>query len=345
MTSAQTQFTPGSVISIYQNEDHVAGLLQQMFRAGLMTEYSQEETAEASGQRERDAGVGAKLGFKAKLPAIGEVEAGLDGSGRQSSLDAETQGLISRRQYVFSQAYYLYHVRNYLQTSGLLKTIDSASSAADMAVGDFVEFSGTFTPNEVTALLDVFSPEMVSEIVRYGRRKEAIAGFDAYPKYEERKAYMDSQYARADAEADLAASITRAVRDDFRSHDTREFYARLGTDDDSLTAVAICEAKYFQTADMDRILDGQFTVLGKVSSEPTNDAPLLSRNKVLHRANPELFDWLVKNLSSLADETTKIPALDQLGGGEDFEGKVFDARFTARLRGPSFKVVPVAIYV
>ena len=67
------------IISIYQNPDHVAGILQQAYNTGLLTtenrEQQNESTAGSTGTRKG----GAEVSAKAKLPGVGEASLGLSG--------------------------------------------------------------------------------------------------------------------------------------------------------------------------------------------------------------------------------------------------------------------------
>lgn len=359
-----------SIVTIYQNEDHIAGLLQQLYRAGVMVGQSEETSSQA--QNTSTAEGKAETGFRAELavPGLGKVAGNVGGSGGGGTNDTRSQGVTSRREYVYSQAYYLHLIRRYLRDAKLIKKIDDGKAETVMH-GDFVEFSATFRSNEVTDLLDIFSPELIAEMVRFKYRREAIDNWDGYLDFNERKSYVDKCYTKADAYAEMAAAATRAVRQDFRSDGTREFYAELAP---GKTVVVICENESFLTADKDRILDGRFTVLGKVSDQAT-DSPLLARNKLLWRVNPEFLDGVFSVLAESAEMPKKVTKLVEDAKGEasagpettkgatkgadkgadkgaevksvptSFDGAPIDTSFNTRISGESTKVIPLAIYV
>jgi hypothetical protein len=62
----------------------------------------------------------------------------------------------------------------------MLKTIESSADARDLKSGDFVEYTASFRPNEIIALLDILTPELIAEIARARVRSEGVAGFDAF---------------------------------------------------------------------------------------------------------------------------------------------------------------------
>ena len=61
-----------------------------------------------------------------------------------------------------------------------------------------------------------------------------------------------------------------------------------------MTVVTICDAQHFTVEDEDRILDGTFTVLGKVTSAPVEGLPVFERNKVLRNLAPDAVDQIIK---------------------------------------------------
>lgn len=97
-------------------------------------------------------------------------------------------------------------------------------------------------------------------------------------------------------------TVTTAVRADFGSDATREYYGTVGSGDDTVTAVTICDAACFLIDDADRLLDGHFTVLGKVTSKVTHDVPVLARNKLLNRLDTEFVDAAFRQLRDVTQK-------------------------------------------
>lgn len=332
-------------ISIYQNPDHVAGILQQAYGTGLLTaeirEQQNESTTGTTGSRKGEADASAK----AKLPGVGEVALGLSGGLDQAKTNGQLLGSLTSQNFEFSQASHLYHVRRVLQDRGQLKKVGSRTEARDLIPGDFVEFQATFQPNELGALLDILTPEMISAATYYKFRREGVQKFDGYDDFQAVQRFSFTNDVAARMHADLALAIAKAVRVDFRSEKTREYYGAIGDADSLVTAVTICDAAHFTVDDEDRILDGSFTVLGKVTSTLTEDVPILGRNKLLDRLKPEAVDNLFqdfnRNISKGAEELDK-----RTGSADENPAKdIIDIALPSRIEGHSFQVIPIAIFI
>lgn len=109
------------------------------------------------------------------------------------------------------------------------------------------------------------------------------------------------------------------------------------TDGEAVTVITMCDRSFFTVEDSDRILDGRFTVLGKVTAEIDMDRPTLERNKLLSSIPPESIDKLMGKMKKQLDAGI---ADAKMTGAMAFEPK-----FSARVEGASLKVVPIAIYV
>ena len=229
-----------------------------------------------------------------------------------------------------------------MRESQLLKTVTSRTDAAGLEVGEFVEYQATFRPNEINALLDILTPDLVAAITRYYFRNEGMKAFDNWADFENLKAYSEKNQIIAQTQADLARAVAGAVRVDFRSEKTREFYGTIGNDAEVVTAVTICDNPHFVVDDEDRILDGQYTVLGKVTSPTSTNVPILDRNKILDRLKPEGVDELFKTLRDSVTKQSK--GLEARAGSDQLANDIFDVALASRIDGSSFKVVPVAIY-
>ena len=348
-------------VSIYQNPDYVIGILQQASNLGVL-QFQEEKDDKSLNEKNTGGGsVDAGIGVELNLPGVLKGKGDLNTKGEGAKGWDDLKALSITRRYEFTQAYYLHHVRHMLNSQGQL-TVDP-KSASDVRTGDFIEFSATFAPHEVSALLDVFTPDLASQIARTvflsGAAKQ-------YPQFYEGESLEEGQSRAAMFEREalyqatvyqeVASHVTRAVQLDFRSEATREFYGQISGAGD-LCAVVVCEAEHFVTQDHDRLLDGQFRVLGKVISEPAEDVPVLQRNKILKRINPELVDrglaWLSEQAQDLAQQ---IPAKAGAGENEDefTEGDVGESGteevppvnldLKARIPGRSFRVIPVAIF-
>lgn len=99
--------------------------------------------------------------------------------------------------------------------------------------------------------------------------------------------------------------------------------------------MTICDSVHFTRDDHDRVLDGEFTVLGKVTSKVEYEVPVLDRNKVLNRISAEFPE---EALDKLQDSATVENTLDK------YSKDALNVEFQAKIPGGSFKVLPVAIY-
>lgn len=175
------------------------------------------------------------------------------------------------------------------------------------------------------------------------RLHAGIAKIADWTDLDELRAHMLRIQTEADGDADLAMEVTAAVRADFRTEVTREFYGSVGTDADAVTIVTVCDNAHFVVDDPNRILDGRFTVLGKAVSAVEDDVPVLARNKVLNRVRAKAVDQIFDELAKTIDDQAARPGGSQILGGLS-GADVFDARFASRIAGRSVRVVPLAIY-
>ena len=327
-------------ISIYQNPDHVAGILQQVYGQPLVEAEQREQRSESSKSKRRGRGATGSAKIRGSLPTIGAAEAGFGGQLSRSMEEAFGTASKVTQNFAYSQAYYLYLVRSALTERGQLKPLNNSADAAGLEVGDFVEFSASFRANEMTALLDILTPDLIAEITYFRTRSDGVARFDAYDDFKALQIFAEKNEIKARMQAELAREVARAVRVDFRAEKTREFYGTIGTANETATAITMCDTAHFVVQDEDRILDGRWTVLGKVTAETTTDAPILERNKVLDRIKPEGIDELFAELRKAADkQVDKLPG-DESGAYDD----IFNLAFASRVAGSSFKVVPIAVF-
>lgn len=325
-------------IPIYQNPEHVSGLMQQAVRQPLMVDESRENQGERQLTTETgtDTDRGLKLGVA--LPFGPEVSADLSRSKADNEIAVQISSGKSVQNFQYSQAYYLHRVRELLRASNQLKPVRTVTEAQSLRSGDFVEFQASFRANEVNTLLEILTPDLVGTIAEYAVKRAAINRFNTadFTKLEILRA---ESKARAEDTATFWREITRAVRADFRSDSTREFYGAIGDGDDEVTAVTICDESHFVVEDKDRILDGLFTVLGKVIAPAEKDVPILERNKLLNRFKPDAIDALLEKYEDTI--TNNSPTL---GSGAPTVDELVDLHLDSRLYGYSFRVIPIAIY-
>lgn len=353
-------------VSIYQNPEHIEGILQQLFEQPVFTERSIEDRTEHLDSRAQNTGGKGTAKVSVTLPHLVRAELGGEGNRGKSSEGRMTSVSGGSHRGKFTQPYFLHMVRTALKGRQLIRRPRGRSSAARLRPGDFVEFTATFSPNQASALLDVLTPELVEAITRKMIHDKGMQDFIPGAPEVVQKFALELQ-ARQDAGGVIARSATEAIRADFRATKTREFYGQVGSEKDALTFITMCEPAHFVLDDEDRILDGTYTVLAKVAGPLVDDEPLLSRNKLLERIHPTALDYGAQQLNDLVHgQMTKLSALldktdpddDGWNPWEDEEGAadgarepggedpaVFDFHFDSRIRGASIRVIPIAIFV
>jgi hypothetical protein len=325
-------------ISIYQDPSYIEGIVQQSSR-GLITDSSDTDNAQNTQSSKQDDGMHGDIGAKVSFPGIGGFNAGAGASSSDGTSNENLFGQQRTRNFKYTSAYYLHHVRQDLRSAGLLRKVVSAEDLKNLEVGDFVEFQAKFSPDEIISLMDVFNPDLVAALTRWVRKNKIINSITNAETSEQQQALVLEFQTRPDADAEAAKAIAEAVRVDFRSGATRQYYGAIGSGS-SITAVVVCDTRSFLVEDADRILDGNFTVLGKVSTPPATDVPILARNKVLDRIQPKAVDFLAENMRKVAKERidsniAEIQTMEQY----------LDLNFPSRIAGISFNVIPIAIYI
>lgn len=334
-TDDNSPLSPAPTVVVYQNADFVSGLLQEIYKAGLLQTSDIENSSTTGSRSESDKSL--KAGAEANVLPW-PISLGAQGGYEHHKDNSEEVAATRHNKFVYSQEYYLDHVRSELRRQELITRIHDAQDASDLHAGDFIEFEARFEANEVNAILDILTPELTAAITRYIQQDRGLKELDALRQQasdvdvdfsvEKISGIREIHAAKGENKAALAAAITSAIRTDFRGSDTKEFYASIGADPGSLTAVTVCEKEYFKSKDSDRLLDGRFTVLGKMVSPSRENVPILERNKLLSRLRVEALDSILRPLAEEAD-THELVNLE----------------FKTNIEGPSITVLPIAIYV
>lgn len=320
--------TPRTIV--YQNADFVSAMLQEMYQLGLLESAESDSTGKSSATDSKQRKAGGAANAEGTAPFVAKVGGKIDGEWVRQQTEADEQTTAQRQKFVYSQAHYLDAVRRGLIERGQLSAEAFAASA-----GDIVEFTAlAVRPNEVNALLDIATPTLVREITRFAIRHSKRAEIqEVFDEAEAAGVDIDAgkigalraihELAASDA-AEIAEAVAGALQVDARRTATREYHAAVS---DERNAVLICDAEHFVTADPDRLLDGQFTILGKVIKPLTPTTPILANNKLLRRFQPEAVTDL----------------LDQFGADEA-AAEYFDLSFDTEITN-AITVMPIAIYI
>lgn len=325
------------VVAIYQNSDHVAGLVQQLYEAPLVASETRETGREESAERSVGAGADLTADASGKVPAVAKVAGAIGLRGNLDRSKAVVTDSRTSQSFVYSQAYYLNIVRSELNARGLVKRLEAKNDVSAVEVGDFVEFTAEFSAAVLPALMDVLSPAVVGSIVSWVASKKGRDSID-FTDYDNLRANAAELDMQVKSHADVARAITAALQTDFRREKTREYYGTIAGIPD-VTAVTICDAAHFVVDDEDRILDGHFTVLGKVTARPVLGMPVLDRNKLLSNLAPEAVDALMDQLQKTLTNTGQ-----QKIGNVSIDS-VLDVNLSSRVPGEALRVLPIAVFV
>ncbi|MCX7444887.1 hypothetical protein OS125_06460 [Corynebacterium sp. P7003] len=338
-------------ISIYQHPDHVAGLVQQIYRRPLIKSETASHSQQNDNHSKLQGEATGEVGVSLPTPILPWLKSGIKGGiGGESSENSSTTG-GSTFHFEYSQATYLYFLRDALIEKKLLKQIKNITDAKQLKPGDFVEFEAKFTGDQVTAILDILTPEIIEKIVEKIRTENFTKAANWGTEEIERELSIFKFTLKTDLK--LARSIANAVRNDFRSNETREYYGHIGTEDDQVTAITICDNNYFLVQDRDRILDGKFKVLGKVTEGIEANRPVLERNKILDKIEPRLVDKIINSANEIL--SSQVSDIEEIVSRDAYEEKgksnteriqpIKSIGIQSRVHGESFKVVPISIYI
>lgn len=315
---------------IYRNDEFITGLVQQIYKQGLLTEGSQLSVAAVDSNSSSTAGVDAGGKIGGSIPFFGNASAHTNVNGQTGSASGSKDELSTTDTFTYTAHYHFQAVKAYLQHSRVVQKLTDRGSTKELEPGDFVEFTAGFRPNEFNTLLDLVTPDLAAAFVHYQSKQKVLESWDSYQSsgHDQLQNFIQKERYKAEGDAQMASAVVSALRQDFKNEITREFFGSVvtGSRRQGATAVVICDTEHFIGKDQDRILDGQFKVLGKVVSVTAVSDSILARNKFLNRIQQ--------------------PWLDELGEKFDEAGAdgKFDASFTLELKGPVVRVIPVAIY-
>lgn len=315
---------------VYQNSDFVSAMLQEMYQLGLLQSAESDSSGKSSVSKSNQGKAGGGANAEGTAPLVARAGARIDGEWVRQRTAEDEQSTAQRQKFVYSQAHYLDAVRR-----GLTERDQLCDDAFAATAGDIVEFTAlAVRPNEVNALLDIATPRLVGEITRFAIRQRKRAEIQELVD-DANAADVDIDAGKISAQraiheleasdiADVATAVAEALQVDARRTQTREYHATVS---DGRNAVLICDAEHFVTADPDRLLDGQFTILGKVIKPLTTSTPILANNKLLRRFQPEAVADLLDQFS--ADEAAA-----------EYIDLSFDTEITNAIT-----VMPIAIYI
>lgn len=299
-------------IVIYQNTPFVEGLYQQ-FIGGRPTQMQTNDQSDVTNGLKGTADIGGSI------PGIVNAK----GTGEGSHASKTVSG--SATTMTFGHAYLLHGVRLALRDKDLVTVVDDPTAYHGLQPGDFVEYRATFEPNFIVSVLDVLTADIVQKY-SYARNLKTAISPDLTPE--------ELQHAinEATLASNQAAAIFEAAQREFRNGTSLEFYGKVVPSPDApslnVHAVTVCDRAMFSGGDTDKLVDGEFRVLGKVIRVMNNGYTLMDRNKILNRLKPNALNELQEKLREdhKVDEYIDL----DLGLTED---------------AAAFKVIPIAVFV
>lgn len=292
---------PQLIVPVYLNQRAVFDLVA-MLQGGISTVTKVSETAHESKASERQ--VGAAFGLNKAFASLLRI----DLSGKLGQSGKEETGRTSNDERVHTPASLFFTLRGLLLEKNLLLQDNDQSSPKP---GDFLEFSASLSRNPiietVDALFDMMSVASIFSSPGSSQQKKGKAHLQ-----DEHKAQLKQ---------------LEQFREKLRSGDTVD----LATDPLLSThrAVITVETQYLNDPSMADLVDGTFTVLGKVTRvlAQGEGGVSLIRNTALGKMPPLVLEQLFSALNALSTEQGfNLPIVSW------------------QIAGPVIQLLPIAIY-
>lgn len=187
-----------------------------------------------------------------------------------------------------------------LQELDKIKKIISSEDLKKIKTGDFVQFKGTLVKNPLISTIESFSKiiELVNAFTDTQKNKGGQKQTTGSSKDELKKMKQQMDF------------FTNALM----SGNTFDIICNIDT---NFTSVINVYEEYFFNKNMNEIIDGEYTVLGKVvkiSLKENGDSINLLRNTGLNLAKKEIIDQMLQGFNSrdLSDAGIDVPQLSTI---------------------------------
>jgi len=331
-------------LPVYQNENFIRGLYE-VIRGGnvdeILAESEDRGSRDLSGKGTGSFAVGGgKIPFMSQF-SLPKVETELDGG---VSINNHQSKKLTQKT-TFSNSYKLAFVLEQLRTKQKLKKVNSLNDINDLQLGDFVEYAAFFAKNEISELLEFFKDDLITalgktDLVTMWLR---LTVNEQLKKQPTNNLVIDQPM--FDQLVDLTKQAILSLAHDFKGDSTTDFYGDIidsASNKVGIKNIVICDDQFFSNGDSQRILDGNFKVVGKVAKiqkrNPGGATTLstqniyeslsqLDRNKLLKRITPQALETFDAGLKRV---------LDKIKMSTDFD---------LIIKGEAIKVIPIAIYI
>jgi hypothetical protein len=286
------------IVPVYLNQKIVFDLLA-MLQGGISTVTAYSKTSTESESQNNKISVG--FGLSEALSTLLRV----DLSGEKDKSSSAEKNVNTSEERVHTPASLFYQLRNKLEEKGLLVTL---SDDKKIISGDFIEFKCNLSRNPIIEAFDSMA-EMLDMANIFGPGNQ-----------NNKKGKHKNQY----------EPIIRQIRsfsERLKTGDTIDLTTKKL--DTGHNIVITAEVKFLNDPQMSDLVDGEFTVLGKVvkSVEDETDHINLLRKNAISKMPENILNDMAFKLSALSTEQNfDIPDI------------------VLRVPGPALQIIPVAIY-
>lgn len=290
------------IISVYLNQRIVFDLIA-MLQDGMstVTRISSTETSKDSDTQR----YGAAFGLSQALSSL--LKIGI--SGDKAKMSEDTRDTQKNEERVHTPSSLFHKLRSTLKSKNLIEIIDSNY---EPKAGDLVEFSTTLKRNPILQVMDMFT-----------RVIDMAAAFEEQPAKNKKHLLQNNQ---PNEMTKLKTQIQK-FSEEIKSGNTIDVVS------DSLIskyrAVITLEQEYLNDPSMADLVDGDFTVVGKVIRAVTdsNDSVNLFRKGVIGSMNKQILEQSFSLFYAPAISSNfEIPKIEW------------------EIEGPVIQVIPIAIF-
>ncbi|MEU6135426.1 hypothetical protein [Nocardioides sp. NPDC047086] len=327
MTSLEPSVDYALIHPIYLDTAMMISFLAHL-EGGVAT--GEEETHRLTGAHERL--LKARAGFRFRLPAAANVEAGGEGSDHRKD-ESTTETKSERIRTAASLFNGLYDV---LVQDKQLRPMETVEDLDTLEVGQLVRFLGGYRGNPLEDMLSFFGtllPYMIEQkeieraALESAKGKAKSGGRSGNPAAKEAaKQALESlgsiENVAETAEQEWGLKFIVRMADEIADAPVHDI---LMSTDTGLNVVLTVSSEYYGRATHEYLRAGEFNVIGKVTRFiPEGDQIDLSRRTVLGAAGPTMANDAISGLRDLA------PGLDTS---------------SSIVEGPCVQVLPMAIYL
>ncbi|KYD24777.1 hypothetical protein DER53_11470 [Parageobacillus toebii NBRC 107807] len=194
---------------------------------------------------------------------------------------------------------------SYLEEKNLVKDINDKNDLINLKPGEFVRFNSTLEQNPLVSLLESLEQMAVMAIRLENKKKN-----------------------KAQSEDQNILKLIKGVRESLTQHDMIDLISTIKNSHETIKAVLPVYINFFFNRSMNEIIDGNYTVVGKVAKVvlDQNDNINLFRNTGFKLLKQHTLEKMFTSFNDQADEQLELPEI------------------ITRINEPALLVIPIAIY-